>query len=72
MDKAELLKKFGKNVKIARIKIDLTQEQFAEKVGVSQNYIARIESGRQNMSLFKIAELSEFLKTDIKTLLDFD
>ena len=44
MNKNELLKKFGKNVKIERIKKDLTQEQFAELLNVSTNYIACIES----------------------------
>lgn len=72
MEKAELLKRFGKNVKIERIKKDLTQEQLAEIMNLSQNYIACIESGKQNMSLGKILELSKFLKTDIKNLLDFD
>lgn len=72
MEKAELLKRFGKNVKIERIKKDLTQEQLAEIMNLSQNYIACIESGKQNMSLGKILELSQFLKTDIKNLLDFD
>lgn len=72
MDKNEILKRFGKNVKIERIKQDLTQEQLAEIMGVGHNYIARIECGRQNMSLGKILELSQFLKTNIKNLLVFD
>jgi len=71
MDKKELLKHFGKNVKIERIKKDLSQEQLAEIMGKSQNYIACIETGRQNMSLGKILELSKYLQTDINTLLDF-
>lgn len=71
MDKKQLLKKFGKNVKIERIKKDLTQEKFAEKLGVSTNYIACVENGRQNMSLGKILELSQALLIDINKLLDF-
>jgi len=71
MNKADLLKHFGKNVKIARIKKDLTQEKLAEIMKVGANYIARIESGRQNMSLGKILELSDYLKTDINELLEF-
>ena len=35
MDKKELLKRFGKNVKIERIKQELTQEQLAEIMKVS-------------------------------------
>ncbi len=72
MDKKELLKIFGKNVKIERIKKDLTQEQLAEKMDVSQNYIACIETGKQNMSLGKILELAKNLNTDIHNLLNFN
>ncbi len=71
MDKELLLKKFGKNVKIERIKKDLTQEQLAEIMNVSQNYIANIERGKANMSLAKILELSKFMNVKIEKLLAF-
>ena len=71
MNKNELLKKFGKNVKIEQINKDLTQEMLAEIMDVSQNYIASIECGNANMSLAKVLELSNFLKVDISKLLDF-
>lgn len=71
MNKEELLKKFGKNVKIERIKKDLTQEQLAENLDVSQNYLACIECGRQNMSLAKVLELSKALGINIENLLRF-
>lgn len=71
MEKKDLLKKFGKNVKIERVKKDLTQEQLAEIMNISQNYLSRIELGKENMSLGKILELSKFLDTDIANLLNF-
>ena len=71
MNKETLLKKFGKNVKIERIKKDLTQEQLAEIMGVSQKYVASIERGKENMSLGKILELSKSLNVEIETLLIF-
>lgn len=71
MDKKELLKRFGKNVKIERIKQDYTQEQFAEKLGVSTNYLACVENGRQNMSLGKVLELANAFNVDIEVLLKF-
>ena len=71
MNKKELLKRFGKNVKIERIKKGLTLEMLAEIMDVSQNYIASIECGNANMSLAKVLELSNFLKVDISNLLDF-
>ena len=72
MNKQTLLKKFGKNVKLERIKKDLTQEQLAEKMDVSNNYISGIETGRENMSLGKILELADFIGTDIQNLLIFN
>ena len=72
MDKEILLKRFGKNVKIERIKQDLTQEAFAEKLNVSQNYIANIECGKANMSLAKVLELAECLNIPIEHLLTFN
>ena len=67
-----MLKRFGKNVKIARIKKDLTQEKFAEMLDVNPNYIACIECDRQNMSLGKILELANVLDVDIESLLKFN
>ena len=72
MNKVNLLKKFGKNVKIERIKKDLTQEQLAEIMGVSQNYVANIECGKANMSLAKVLELANFLNIEIEKLLIFN
>jgi len=72
MDKVSLLKKFGKNVKIERIKQDLTQEAFAEKMNVSQNYIASIECGKANMSLAKVLELAQCLGVPIGKILYFE
>ena len=71
MDKKTLLKKFGKNVKIERIKQDLTQEKLAEIMDVSQNYIANIECGKANMSLAKVLELANYLNIRIEKLLNF-
>lgn len=72
MNKNELLKRFGKNVKIERIKKNLTQEQLAEIMDVNKNFIVRIECGNENMSLGKVLELSNFIKTDISNLLNFE
>ncbi len=71
MNKEELLKQFGKNVKIERIKKDLSQEKLSNIMNVNQNYISSIENGKENMSLGKILELSQYINTDINNLLDF-
>lgn len=69
LSKAELLKKFGLNVKIARLKKGLTQEQLAELMNIHLTYIARIDTGKINMSLGKILELANTLNIDINKLL---
>lgn len=69
LSKAELLKNFGLNVKIARLKKGLTQEQLAELMNIHLTYIARIETGKINMSLGKILELANTLNIDINKLL---
>lgn len=71
MNKEKLLKLFGKNVKIERVKKDLTQEKLAELMNVSQNYVSSIETGKENMSLAKILELSKYIECDISSLLNF-
>ena len=69
LSKAELLKKFGLNVKISRLKKGLTQEQLAELMNIHLTYIASIETGKINMSLGKILELANTLNIDINKLL---
>ena len=41
---------------------------FAEKAGVSREYISRIERGQENMSILKILNIAKILETDIKNL----
>jgi putative transcriptional regulator len=38
-------------VKIARIQVDLTQQQLAEKIGVTRQTISLIEKGKYNPTL---------------------
>jgi len=62
--------KFGRNIRIARNKIGLTQKQVASKARVHVNYYARIERGEENpyfisSHLFLINSIS---KTFIKVL----
>ena len=67
----EILKQFGRNVKVERVRLGYSQEDLAEKMGVNREFISRIERGIQNMSLIKITVLSNYLETDIHNLLRF-
>jgi transcriptional regulator with XRE-family HTH domain len=48
----------GRNVKRLREKKGLTQEQFADVSGFSQQYISSLEQGRRNPTIITIYELS--------------
>ncbi len=67
----DLLKQLGLNVKAERIRKGFTQEFFAEKLGVTREYLSRIERGLENMSILKILNLANCLETDISNLLRF-
>jgi transcriptional regulator with XRE-family HTH domain len=48
----------GRNVKRLREKKGLTQEQFAEMSGFSQQYVSSLERGRRNPTIISLYELS--------------
>lgn len=68
MTKIDILKKFGLNVKFARMKQGLTQAQLAEVLDVHEKYISRIETGKQNVTIKSIEKLADALKTDMASL----
>ena len=60
----ELKTILGKNIKYHRYRKKLTQEQLAEKLKVSPNYVGRLERGQHNPSLTKIENIAKVL--DVK------
>ena len=51
----------GRNVKRFRQRKGLTQEQFAEVSGFSQQYISSLERGRRNPTVVTLYELATAL-----------
>jgi transcriptional regulator with XRE-family HTH domain len=51
----------GKNAKKLRIAKGLTQEEFAERSGISQQYISDLERGRRNPTVVSLYELAQAL-----------
>lgn len=56
-------KRIGKRIKQCREQIDLTQEQFAEKLGVAPNYISTIERGASFPRCEKLIAIINGLET---------
>jgi transcriptional regulator with XRE-family HTH domain len=58
----DMRKLVGRNVKRLRQRKGLTQEQFAEVSGFSQQYISSLERGRRNPTVVTLYELARALE----------
>ncbi len=66
MDEKELLKNFGFNLKIERLRQKISQEQLAEKLNVSSVYISNIESGKHNISLVNALKFCNYFDKPVE------
>ena len=62
------LKECGKRIQQFRQEMNLSQEELAEKLNVSQNTIAKIECGLRRTSIDFLIELSMFFNTSMNYL----
>jgi transcriptional regulator with XRE-family HTH domain len=57
----DMRKLVGRNVKRYRQKNGLTQEQFSEIAGFSQQYLSGLEQGKRNPTIVTIYEIAQAL-----------
>ncbi len=62
--------KIGRFLKELRKERELTQEQLAEKFGVSSRSVSRWENGNTMPELGILVELAEYYEVDIKEIID--
>jgi putative transcriptional regulator len=62
-------KRFPMRLKQLREAKGLSQAALAEKVGVSREYIARLETGKHDPPLSRVEKLAKALKMPIEKLL---
>ena len=65
----KLLKTFGINVKIERLKLGYSQEQVAENLEISSVYLSNVELGKHNLSLSNAFKLAKYYGKTIDYLL---
>jgi len=63
-------KKLGKKIKIARVELDLTQTDLAEKIGAKQKSISRYENGISMPSIDTLVKIAKVLKKSSAHFLD--
>lgn len=67
---AKLPKIISKRIKKRRNDLGMTQEDLAEKVGVSRVYIGYVEQGRNTPSLEILEKIAKALKIRLSELVD--
>jgi transcriptional regulator with XRE-family HTH domain len=66
-----LRKAFGKRLRSIRKARDLSQEGFAEMLGVSVDFLSLIERGINSPSFDRLEQISDRLRIPVKDLFDF-
>jgi len=68
---ATLRKKFGKRLRQIRLGRRMTQEQFAETLDISVDFLSLIERGRNAPSFETLDRIAKRLKMPVAALFDF-
>jgi two-component system, response regulator len=68
--KSNISIEFGASVKAQRARLQLTQEELAERAGLHRTYITDIERGMRNLSLQSIERLARALEVPIAALME--
>lgn len=63
---------FGKKIKEKRLQQSLTQEQLAERVGISPKSLSQIELGNNFISAENLEQICNALNIQPKSLFDFE
>lgn len=69
---SEFYKLLGQKIKQRRKEIGLTQQQLADKMNISLNFMGKIEVAFSKPSLDTLIELSKALNTTVSDLTKFD
>ena len=62
------LKTLGLNIKVARLKKNISQEELAELVNTSRTTISMIETARQSPTILKVIDIAKVLNIDINDI----
>lgn len=68
---SEFYKLLGKNIKARRRELGLTQQQLADKMNISLNFMGKIEVAFSKPSLDTLIELADALDTSVSELTKF-
>ena len=64
--KDDIKYKLGRNIKIERIRKDITQERFAELIDMSVSYVSKVVQGLTSPTAIALFKMSYILKTPME------
>ncbi len=67
----DFYKNLGNNIKKYRLKNNLTQEELADKIGKSLNFVGKIEVAFSRPSLPTVIQIAKALNTTVSDLTKF-
>lgn len=67
----EFYKNLGQNIKNRRKELGLTQQQLADKMNMSLNFVGKIEVAFSKPSLDTLIEIADVLETTVSDLTKF-
>lgn len=65
----ELLEQVGANIRRYREKLNLNQDDFADRAGMHRAYVGMLENGRKDLRLSTLYRLAGALQVDVRDLL---
>ena len=72
MDDKEIIKKIAFNIKVERMRKNMTQFKLAEIINVHEKYIGQIESGKQNITLKTLIKIAQALEVTLVKLVTIE
>ncbi|MBI2059239.1 MAG: helix-turn-helix transcriptional regulator [Nitrospirae bacterium] len=57
----DFVRRFGRNLRRVRLELDLSQEEIAERAGITNKYLSEIENGKRSVRLAVAHRLSHAL-----------
>lgn len=67
----KLINAVGERIRLLRLEMDISQEDLANDAEIPLSQVGRIERGETNPTISTLFVISEALKIDLATLLDF-
>ena len=63
-----ITKKLGNRIRELRTQIGLSQEKFAQKIGMDRTYFASVELGKRNISIINLEKIADGLEVTLAEL----